>query len=39
MSFTRFHDDPARIQKQLQESTDQGNYMINVPGNALIRVL
>ena len=33
MSFTRFHDDPARIQKQLQESTDQGNYMINVPGN------
>lgn len=33
MSFTRFYDDPCRIQKKLQESTDQGRYMINVPGN------
>ena len=33
MSFTRFHDDPCRIKKQLQESTDQGRYMLNVPGN------
>jgi hypothetical protein len=33
MSFTRFHDDPCRIQKHLQESTDPGRYMINVPGN------
>ena len=33
MSFTRFHDDPYRIEKQLQESTDQGRYMLNVPGN------
>ena len=33
MSFTRFHDDPCRIQKQLQQSTDPGRYMINVPGN------
>jgi len=33
MSFTRFHDDPCRIEKQLQESTDQGRYIINVPGN------
>ena len=33
MSFTRFHDDPARIEKQLQESTEQGEYMLNVPGN------
>lgn len=31
--FTRFHDDPLRIQKQLQESTDVGRYILNVPGN------
>jgi hypothetical protein len=35
MSFTRFHDDPARINKRLQESTDIGKYMLNVPGNGL----
>ena len=35
MSFTRFHDDPARIKKHLQESTEQGEYMLNVPGNGL----
>ena len=33
MSFTRYHDDPCRVIKQLQESTDQGRYMLNVPGN------
>lgn len=33
MSFTRFHDDPCRIEKQLQESTGPGRYMLNVPGN------
>ena len=33
MSFTRFHDDPGRIKKYLQESTDQGRYMLDVPGN------
>ena len=33
MSFTRFHDDPCRIEKQQQESTDQGKWRINVPGN------
>lgn len=33
MSFTRFHDDPCRIEKQLQESTGVGRYMLNVPGN------
>ena len=33
MSFTRFHDDPCRIEKQLQESTGTGRYMLNVPGN------
>jgi hypothetical protein len=33
MAFTRFHDDPARIEKQLQETTGIGRYMLNVPGN------
>lgn len=32
MSFTRFHDDPARIRKQLQESTRQGSYWLETPG-------
>jgi hypothetical protein len=32
MSFTRFHDDPCRIKKQLQESTGPGRYMLNQPG-------
>lgn len=35
MSFTRFHDDPCRIKKQLQESTDPGRYILNVPGNGV----
>ncbi len=33
MAFTRFHDDPCRIIKQNQQMTDQGRYMIDVPGN------
>lgn len=33
MSFTRFHDDPNRIKKQLQQATDPGRYILNVPGN------
>ena len=33
MAFTRFHDDPARIAKQLQQQTDQGRWAIDVPGN------
>jgi hypothetical protein len=33
MSFTRFHDDPNRIKKQLQESTDQGRWVLDTPGN------
>jgi len=33
MSFTRFHDDPCRIQKYLEETTNVGNYGINVPGS------
>ena len=32
MAFTRFHDDPARIQKQLDETTFIGRYQINTPG-------
>jgi len=33
MAFTRFFDDPCRIQKYLEESTTIGNYNMNVPGN------
>ena len=33
MSFSRFYDDPCRVEKQLQESTGPGRYMLNVPGN------
>ena len=32
MSFTRFHDDPHRIQKQIEESSFTGRYMLNTPG-------
>jgi hypothetical protein len=32
MSFTRFHDDPARIKKQIEESSFVGRYMLNKPG-------
>ena len=33
MAFTRFHDDPARIKKSLQESTFAERYYLNTPGN------
>lgn len=33
MAFTRFHDDPARIQKQLQQQTDQERWYLDVPGH------
>jgi len=33
MAFTRFHDDPARITKQLQQQTDQERWYLDVPGN------
>ena len=33
MAFTRFHDDPARISKQLQQQTDQERWYLDVPGN------
>ena len=32
MAFTRFHDDPARIKKTLEESVYSGDYYINAPG-------
>lgn len=32
MAFTRFYDDPCRIEKQLQEQTGPGRYVLNVPG-------
>ncbi len=33
MAFTRFHDDALQVMKHLQESTDQGMYQLNAPGN------
>lgn len=35
MSFTRFHDDPYRIKKQLEETTFTGRYMLNTPGQGV----
>lgn len=32
MSFTRFHDDPARIKKGLEQSTFSGRYALDTPG-------
>ena len=32
MAFTRYHDDPSRIQKSLDEATFTGRYQINTPG-------
>ena len=33
MSFTRFNYDACRTKKKLQEATDPGRYILNVPGN------
>ena len=33
MAFTRFNYDDARTKKKLQEATDSGRYVLNVPGN------
>lgn len=33
MAETRFNSDPCRISKKLQQMTDPGRYMINMPGN------
>ena len=35
MSFTRFHDDPYRIKKQLEETTFTGRYMLDTPGQGV----
>lgn len=35
MAFTRYHDDPNRIAKRLEESTFTGNYFLNTPGQGL----
>jgi len=35
MSFTRFHDDPHRIKKQVEESISGCNYMLNKPGQGV----
>jgi len=35
MAFTRFHDDPSRITKQLAESTFLGRYQLDTPGQGL----
>lgn len=32
MAFTRFHDDPNRIRKQLAESSFLGRYQLDCPG-------
>ena len=32
MAFTSIKNEPCRIRKQMQEMTDQGRYMNNVPG-------
>jgi hypothetical protein len=32
MSFTRFYDDSARIEKRLQISTKEGRYALETPG-------
>ena len=33
MAETRFNSDPCRISKKLQQMTDPGRYMLNMPGN------
>ena len=33
MAFTRYNYDECRTRKRLQQSTDVGNYYLNVPGN------
>ena len=35
MSFTRFHDDPNRIKKQVNESSFAGRYALNTPGQGI----
>jgi hypothetical protein len=35
MAFTRFHDDPYRIKKQIEESSGPGRYRLNQPGQGV----
>jgi len=35
MAFTRFKYDDSRTMKELQQSTDPGRWMLNVPGNGM----
>ena len=35
MAFTRFNYDDSRTKKSLQQSTDPGRWILNVPGNNL----
>ena len=35
MAFTRFHDDPVRIQKQLAMSSFLGRYQLDTPGQGM----
>ena len=35
MSFTRFHDDPARIRKRLEQTTYGESYYLNTPGTGI----
>jgi hypothetical protein len=35
MAFTRFHDDPNRIKKQLEESSYAGRYFLDTPGQGI----
>jgi len=35
MAFTRFHDDPYRIKKQIEESSGPGRYLLNKPGQGV----
>jgi hypothetical protein len=35
MAFTRFRDDPIRIQKELAQSTFTGRYQLDTPGQGI----
>lgn len=35
MSFTRFHDDPVRIAKQVEDSSFTGKYRLMTPGQGM----
>ena len=38
MAFTRFHDDEARIIKQLQQQTDQDLWYLDTPASVTNRI-